>query len=119
MGDLNGIASRLDYLEKLGVDAIWIAPIYPSPQVDFGYDISNYEAVDPRYGMLVDLDRLIAQAQQHHIRVCLDMVLNHTSNQHAWFRESASSRANPKHNWYVWTMAWPRIPWSNGVPETL
>ena len=102
VGDLNGIASRLDYLEKLGVDAIWIAPMYPSPQVDFGYDISDYEAVDPQYGTLADMDRLIAQARRHHIRVCLDMVLNHTSDQHAWFRESASSRSNPKHNWYVW-----------------
>ncbi len=102
IGDLNGITSRLDYLQHLGVDAIWIAPMYPSPQVDFGYDISNYVAVDPKYGTLADMDRLIAQAKQHHIRICLDMVLNHTSDQHAWFRESASSRTNPKHDWFVW-----------------
>ena len=95
IGDLNGITSRLDYLQHLGVDAIWIAPMYPSPQVDFGYDISNYVAVDPQYGTLADMDRLIAQAKQHHIRICLDMVLNHTSDQHAWFRESASSRKKP------------------------
>jgi len=102
VGDLNGIASRLDYLEKLGVDAIWIAPMYPSPQVDFGYDISDYEAVDPQYGTMADMDRLIARANQHHIRVILDMVLNHTSDKAAWFVASSSSRSNPKHDWYVW-----------------
>jgi alpha-glucosidase len=108
VGDLNGIASRLDYLQRLGVDAIWISPMYPSPQVDFGYDISNYEAVDPQYGTLADMDRLIAEAKQHHIRVVLDMVLNHTSDQHQWFQDAASSRSNPKHDWYVW---------SDGRPE--
>ena len=102
VGDLNGIAERLGYLEKLGVDAIWIAPMYPSPQVDFGYDISDYEAVDPQYGTLADMDRLIAKGKDHHIRVVLDMVLNHTSDKAKWFEESASSRTNPKHNWYVW-----------------
>ncbi len=102
IGDLNGIAQRLGYLQNLGIDAIWIAPMYPSPQVDFGYDISNYEAVDPQYGTLDDMMRLIAQAKQHNIRVCLDMVLNHTSDKHQWFIDSASSRTNPKHNWYVW-----------------
>ncbi len=102
IGDLNGIAQRLPYLQNLGIDAIWIAPMYPSPQVDFGYDISNYEDVDPQYGTLADMTRLIAEAKQHNIRVCLDMVLNHTSDKHQWFIESASSRTNPKHNWYVW-----------------
>ena len=108
IGDLNGITSRLDYLQRLGVDAIWITPMYPSPQVDFGYDISNYEAVDPQYGTLADMDRLIAQAKAHHIRVVLDMVLNHTSDKHQWFLDAASSRSNPKHDWYVW---------SDGRPE--
>jgi len=75
IGDLNGITRRLGYLESLGVDAIWITPFYPSPQVDFGYDISDYEAVDPLYGTLADFDRLLAQARQHHIRIILDMVL--------------------------------------------
>ncbi len=102
IGDLNGIAQRLPYLQNLGIDAIWIAPMYPSPQVDFGYDISNYQAVDPQYGTLDDMTRLIAEAKQHNIRVCLDMVLNHTSDKHQWFIDSASSRTNPKHNWYVW-----------------
>ncbi len=103
IGDLNGITARMDYLQKLGVDAIWIAPMYPSPQVDFGYDISNYEAVDPQYGTLADMDRLIAEGGKHNLRVCLDMVLNHTSDKHQWFIEAASSRSSPRHNWYVWS----------------
>ena len=102
IGDLNGIRERLPYLQRLGVDAIWIAPMYPSPQVDFGYDISNYEAVDPQYGTMADFDRLMAAAKQHNVRIILDMVLNHTSDKHRWFTESASSRTNPKADWYVW-----------------
>jgi alpha-glucosidase len=102
IGDLNGITDRLDYLEKLGVDAIWIAPMYPSPQVDFGYDISNYQAVDSQYGTMADFDRMEKSAAQHHIRIILDMVLNHTSDKHPWFIESSSSRNNPKANWYDW-----------------
>jgi alpha-glucosidase len=102
VGDLNGITQRLGYLNQLGVDAIWIAPMYPSPQVDFGYDISNYETVDPQYGTLADFDRLQSEANKQGIRVILDMVLNHTSDKHAWFIESASSRTNPKADWYVW-----------------
>jgi len=107
LGDLNGITQRLPYLERLGVDAIWIAPMYPSPQVDFGYDISNYEAVDPQYGTVADMDKLIAEGQKHHIRVLLDMVLNHTSDKNQWFIDSASSRTNPKHDWYVWNDGLP------------
>ena len=124
IGDLKGISSRLDYLESLGVDAIWISPMYPSPQVDFGYDISNYEGVDPQYGTLDDMTRLIAQAKQHKIRVILDMVLNHTSDKHTWFVEAARSRTDPKHNWYVWNDGKPgtgpgshegRVPPNNWV----
>jgi alpha-glucosidase len=103
IGDLNGITSRLDYLQKLGIDAIWISPMYPSPQVDFGYDISNYETVDPQYGTLADFDRLLAAARKRNIRIVLDMVLNHTSDKHQWFLNAASSRTNPKHGWYVWS----------------
>ena len=103
VGDLNGITSRLDYLQALGVDAIWISPMYPSPQVDFGYDISDYENVDPQYGTLKDFDRLVAEAKKRNIRVILDMVLNHTSDKHKWFIESSSSRTNPKRDWYVWS----------------
>jgi alpha-glucosidase len=102
IGDLNGITSRLDYLQSLGVDAIWLTPIYPSPQVDFGYDISNYEAIDPQYGTMADFDRLVAEAKKRHIRIIMDLVLNHTSDQDPWFIESRSSRNNPKRDWYVW-----------------
>jgi len=102
IGDLNGITQRLDYLQHLGVDAIWLTPIYPSPQVDFGYDISDYTAIDPQYGTLADFDRLVAEARKRHIRVLMDLVLNHTSDHHPWFVESASSRTNPKRDWYIW-----------------
>ncbi|MBU6298839.1 MAG: alpha-glucosidase [Alphaproteobacteria bacterium] len=102
IGDLNGITSRLDYLKSLGVDAIWLTPIYPSPQVDFGYDISNYEAIDPQYGTMKDFDHLVAEAKKRHIRVIMDLVLNHTSDKHPWFKESESSRNNPKRDWYIW-----------------
>jgi alpha-glucosidase len=102
IGDLNGITQRLDYLKELGVDAIWLTPIYPSPQVDFGYDISDYKAIDPQYGTMEDFDRLVAEAKKHQIRVVMDMVMNHTSDQHKWFLESRSSRTNPYRDWYVW-----------------
>ncbi len=102
IGDLNGITERLDYLKELGVDAIWLTPIYPSPQVDFGYDISDYENIDPQYGTLADFDRLVAAADKRHIRIIMDMVMNHTSDQHKWFLESRSSRDNPYRDWYVW-----------------
>ncbi|MBV8629700.1 MAG: alpha-glucosidase [Silvibacterium sp.] len=102
IGDLNGITERLDYLQSLGVDAIWLTPIYPSPQVDFGYDISDYEAIDPPYGTMADFDRLLAEAKKRNIRIIMDMVMNHTSDKHPWFIESKSSRNNPKRDWYVW-----------------
>lgn len=102
IGDLNGITKRLDYLKDLGVDAIWLTPVYPSPQVDFGYDISDYRNIDPQYGTLADFDRLVAEAGKRHIRVIMDMVMNHTSDQHEWFLQSRSSRDNPYRDWYVW-----------------
>ena len=102
IGDLNGITSRLSYLQNLGVDAIWITPMFPSPLVDFGYDVSNYEGIAPEYGTLEDFDRLLSQAHQHHIRVIIDMVLNHTSDQHPWFVEASKSINNARHDWYVW-----------------
>ena len=102
IGDLNGITQRLDYLKELGVDAIWLTPIYPSPQVDFGYDISDYENIDPQYGTLADFDHLMAEANKRHIRIIMDMVMNHTSDQHKWFIQSRSSRTNPYRDWYVW-----------------
>src|ERR1035438_2796455 len=102
IGDLNGITQRLDYLKTLGVDAFWLTPIYPSPQVDFGYDISDYENIDPQYGTLADFDQLMAEANKRHIRIIMDMVMNHTSDKHKWFLESRSSRNNPYRDWYVW-----------------
>ena len=114
IGDLNGITSRLDYLKVLGVDAIWLTPIYPSPQIDFGYDISDYENIDPQYGTLADFDRLVAEAKKRNIRIIMDLVLNHTSDKHPWFIESASSKTNPKRNWYVWKDAKsPGVPPNN------
>lgn len=102
IGDLNGIASKLDYLQQLGVSAIWITPCFPSPQVDFGYDVSDYEAIDPMYGTLADFDRLVAEAKKRGIRVILDFVVNHTSDQHKWFINSRSSRTAEKRDWYIW-----------------
>jgi alpha-glucosidase len=102
IGDLNGITEHLDYLKNLGVDAIWLTPVYPSPQVDFGYDISDYENIDPQYGTLKDFDRLVAEADKRHIRILMDMVMNHTSDKHKWFLESRSSRTNPYRDWYMW-----------------
>ena len=102
IGDLNGIAARLDYLQALGVDAIWIAPCFPSPQVDFGYDVSDYQNIDKMYGTLADFDRLQKLAANHGIKVILDFVVNHTSDQHPWFVDSRSSRTSPKRDWYIW-----------------
>jgi alpha-glucosidase len=102
IGDLNGITQRLDYLKTLGVDAIWLSPIYPSPQVDFGYDVSNYEAIDPQYGTMADFDRLVSEAKKRKIGIVMDMVVNHTSDKHPWFMESESSKTNPKRDWYIW-----------------
>ncbi|MEW6239599.1 MAG: alpha-amylase family glycosyl hydrolase, partial [Chloroflexota bacterium] len=102
LGDLPGVIARLDYLADLGVDAVWLSPFYPSPDKDFGYDVSNYVDVDPRFGTLADFDRLVAEAHARGIRVILDLVLNHTSDRHPWFLESRSSRDNPKADWYIW-----------------
>jgi alpha-glucosidase len=102
VGDLNGIAQRLDALADLGVDALWISPFYPSPMADFGYDISDYCDVDPLFGTLADFDRLLAAAHARNIRIIIDYVPNHTSDEHPWFRESRASRTAPKRDWYIW-----------------
>jgi alpha-glucosidase len=107
IGDLNGITAKLDYLADLGVDALWITPFFPSPQVDFGYDISDYENVDPQFGTLADFDRLVSESHKRNIRIICDFVINHTSDQHPYFKESRSSRNNPKRDWYVWRDAKP------------
>ena len=102
IGDLKGIESKLGYLQKLGVDAIWITPCYPSPQVDFGYDVSDYENIDPMYGTLADFDHLANAAKAKHIRIIMDLVMNHSSEQHPWFLDSKSSRASFHRDWYIW-----------------
>lgn len=118
IGDLKGITERLGYLQTLGVNAIWLTPIYPSPQKDFGYDISNYEAIDPMFGTMGDFEHLLAAAKAHHIRVIMDMVMNHTSDQSPWFKESRSSLHNPKRNWYIWRSGrGPGIPPNNWQSE--
>ena len=102
VGDLKGITSKLDYLKDLGVDAIWITPCFPSPQVDFGYDVSDYEDIDPMYGTLADFDNLVSEAKRRGIRVILDFVVNHSSDKHKWFIDSKSSRTSEKRDWYIW-----------------
>jgi len=105
IGDLPGITSRLEYVSSLGVEAIWISPFFRSPMADFGYDISDYRDVDPIFGTLADFDRLVARAHELGLKVIVDQVLSHSSDQHAWFRESRMSRDNPKADWYVWADA--------------
>jgi len=102
VGDLKGITSKLDYLKDLGVDAIWITPCFPSPQVDFGYDVSDYENIDPMYGTLADFDELASDARKRNIRIILDFVVNHSSDQHPWFLDSKSSRTSAHRDWYMW-----------------
>ena len=102
IGDLDGITSKLDYLKTLGIDAIWIAPCFPSPQVDFGYDVSDYQNIDKMYGTLADFDKLQKLGQEHGIKIIFDLVVNHTSDQHPWFVDSRSSRTAEKRDWYVW-----------------
>jgi alpha-glucosidase len=111
VGDLVGIVDRLDYLQDLGVDALWLSPIYVSPMADFGYDVADHTAVDPVFGTDADLDDLIGGLHERGMRLLLDWVPNHTSNQHPWFTESRSSRDNPKREWYVW-----RDPGPDGGP---
>lgn len=111
VGDLRGVIERLPYLRELGVDALWLSPIFPSPMEDFGYDISDYTGIDPLFGTLDDFDGLVATAHNLGLKVILDLVPNHTSNQHPWFIESRSSRDNAKRDWYIW-----RDPKGEGGP---
>ncbi len=113
IGDLKGVTQRLDYLKKLGVDAIWLTPFFPSPNKDFGYDVADYTNVSPEYGTMADWDELAHEAKKRGIRVMVDFVLNHSSDQNAWFKESRSSRSNPKRDWYVW-----KDPAPDGGPPT-
>jgi alpha-glucosidase len=107
VGDLAGIRRRLPYLADLGVDAVWISPIYPSPMADFGYDVADYCGVDPLFGSLADFDALLKDAHARGLKVILDFVPNHTSDRHPWFIESRSSRNNPKRDWYIWRTGHP------------
>ncbi|KAI0545470.1 glycoside hydrolase family 13 protein [Xylaria curta] len=110
-GSIKGITSRLDYLKKLGVDVIWTSPFFKSPQVDMGYDIADYKDVDSRYGTLDDVDTLIAELRKRDMKLMVDLVVNHTSDQHPWFLESRSSKDNPKRDWYIW-----KKPREDGAP---
>ena len=105
IGDLQGVISKLDYISSLGVDALWISPFFKSPMKDFGYDISDYRDVDPIFGNLKDFDELVAQAKLRGIKIMIDQVLSHTSDQHEWFKESRQSKDNDKSDWYVWADA--------------
>ncbi len=111
IGDLPGIISQLDYLANLGVDALWLSPIYPSPDVDFGYDVADYTAIDPKFGTMKDFEQLVKAAKKRNIHIILDLVLNHTSDQHPWFIDSKKSKDNPYHDWYLW-----QDPLPNGDP---
>ncbi|WP_338250450.1 alpha-amylase family glycosyl hydrolase [Dictyobacter halimunensis] len=111
VGDLAGITQRLDYLEWLGIDAIWLSPVYPSPMADFGYDIANYIDIDPLFGTLKDFDALLHEAHRRNIKIIVDFVPNHTSDEHDWFVESRSSRESSKRDWYIW-----RDPAADGGP---
>jgi alpha-glucosidase len=111
VGDLKGIIERLDYLSWLGVDAVWICPIYPSPMADFGYDVADYVGIDPLFGTMADFDRMVAALHARGIRLILDFVPNHSSDQHPWFQEARASRGSPRRDWYIW-----RDPGPGGGP---
>ena len=102
VGDLRGVINHLDYLENLGIDGIWMSPVCASPQVDNGYDISDYCAIDPMFGTMADMEELIAEAKKRGISIILDLVLNHSSNEHKWFKEALKSKDNPYHDYYIW-----------------
>ena len=110
IGDIRGIIQKLGYLEKLGVDGIWLSPVCASPQVDNGYDISDYQAIWPTFGTMEDMDLLIREAKERGISIIMDLVLNHTSDQHRWFQEALKDRENPYHDYYVWRDGTPDAP---------
>ena len=102
VGDLNGIRSKLWYLERLGVDVIWLCPVYCSPNADNGYDISDYYNIQPEYGTMEDMKQLLAECRSRGIRIIMDLVVNHTSDEHAWFQQARSSKSNPYRDFYIW-----------------
>lgn len=102
IGDLKGIREKIDYLQLLGIDFVWLCPVYSSPGIDNGYDISDYRGIDPQYGDMHDMDLLIDELHKHHIKIVMDLVLNHTSDYHKWFEEARKSTDNKFHNYYIW-----------------
>ena len=102
IGDIPGIISRLDYLKELGIDVIWLSPVYQSPQDDNGYDISDYYAIHPEYGTMEDMDRLIREAEKRGIKIVMDLVVNHSSDEHTWFTEAKKDRSSKYHDYYIW-----------------
>lgn len=104
-GDLRGIIAKLDYIKALGCNTVWLSPHYASPMVDEGYDIADYEAVNPQFGTLADAERLIQECHARGLRILFDLVINHTSDQHTWFQQSRSAKDNPKRDWYIWRPA--------------
>jgi len=116
IGDLPGILRRLDYLVDLNVDVLWLSPIFPSPMHDFGYDVADYTDIHPMFGSMADFDFLLAESHRRGLKLILDLVPNHTSDEHAWFVESRSSRDNPKRDWYIWRDPAPGSTPGNPLP---
>jgi oligo-1,6-glucosidase/alpha-glucosidase len=113
IGDLKGILSKLDYIQEIGFETIWISPFFKSPLKDWGYDVSDYYSIAAEYGDMSDLEELIHQVQQRNMHILLDLVMNHTSEKHPWFQESRSSRENTKRDWYIWRYGRGRRPPNN------
>ncbi|MGZ4162216.1 MAG: alpha-amylase family glycosyl hydrolase, partial [Neobacillus sp.] len=107
VGDLNGIIEKLDYLKELGVDVLWLTPIYRSPQRDNGYDISDYYRIHEEYGTMEDFDKLLTEAHKRNLKIIMDIVVNHTSTEHEWFKQASSSKNNPYRDFYIWRNAKP------------
>lgn len=126
IGDIQGIIQKLPYLEKLGIDAVWLSPIYKSPNIDYGYDVADYYEINPEYGNMTDFEELVAKAKKHQIKIIMDLVLNHTSSEHKWFKEAKKGTDNPYHDYYIWRKPeqikaqleheWTRNQWTF-VPE--
>ncbi|MDR1287064.1 MAG: alpha-glucosidase [Treponema sp.] len=119
VGDLNGVTEKLDYLAELGAGVIWLSPVYESPNVDNGYDISDYLSIMKEFGTMADFDRLLSEAHRRNIKIVMDLVVNHTSDRHPWFIESRSSRDNPKRGWYIWRDGYKGPDGKTGVPNKL
>ena len=113
IGDLRGVISRLDYLTELGIDVIWICPIYQSPNADNGYDISDYQAIMDEFGTMADFDQLLDEVHKRGMKLIMDLVINHTSDEHPWFLESKTSVNSPKRDWYIWMDGTPGVPPNN------